>query len=1053
MTSDSTAKSSKNATSEDDRALISQALKTLFPPNSPQRNLAKRIKLLAKTGSVKESPVQESPLDKSNNAFAPCYRAFFDCSDNEVSALGWNGHALPLYPCQLLVRSVQFAFRAESENFSSIEILFGTYARENRCDLKLEIFLGGSIGEHPERVVTFPCDQIINNQFTTFTFPPIPNSKGKWITLRLSSPNADRNNNVAVWGSVVEKNSGLWESLEAQSGQRSLVNFTEHRNDKKSRYEFPAIFLSPKLSELKVAVIYSANLLINSALGASFAEVISGLKKAGVTLRVTAFESGSDILSAASDSDITLFFGVTLDDRIREVVTERRLNNRLTVAVTSDHSLSSLLGEQLLMPLDQDELNYVIKRSDDLRKATDCTISLNLLAKDPSEQILRLVSDFRVKALPKVSVVSSLYRKESELPYFLETLRNQTYRGQIEIVLVDDCSPHNDSRIAREHFEKLKFSDNFSIKIFKNDENLGNCKSRLRGIAASSGEILVIIDADCLLNTTFVAAHVQTHRLNGSDVVIGPLNLESHQTSPPQILNYYSRRKDRVLNDAKLQDLFNRESFLNCVTRNFSIRRSTISEDLFDPDFSYSASLDSGFGWEDVEMGYRLYARGARVSFTEDAYSIHITDDLSLEHPLKPVRSMKNFRRLLEKHPEIARVARRWVNETYRTIYDWNESKRCLRSEDSQPVEQLIRSAHTGPAVIIPPSRRRLRILSYRWHCPHQYELYKLPHDFVLASGVGTKFTDVWNYEERPLRENVRFADIHSIQPDNFDLAILHFDENVLHPENCNGILGSDWGNNFKYFVEHLRLPKIAICHGTPQFYGQYKSSCDPEKLGQIIESSRSALVNYLGNTLVILNSHQAMREWKFNNSKVIWHGFDPTEFPPARYDRGILSLGRSMAERPYYRGLEFFNKVSAELPIELRPSSLQVDGPVIYAKASNEYAKLKFRNYVDAMRDYSIYFNPTLRSPMPRARGEAMLCGLVPVSCQNHDVEQFIIQSENGFYSNSPSEIAEFLKYLAKNPHKIREIGSRARATAMDLFNHDRYLSNWSDVIKGFGF
>ena len=43
-----------------------------------------------------------------------------------------------------------------------------------------------------------------------------------------------------------------------------------------------------------------------------------------------------------------------------------------------------------------------------------------------------------------------------------------------------------------------------------------------------------------------------------------------------------------------------------------------------------------------------------------------------------------------------------------------------------------------------------------------------------------------------------------------------------------------------------------------------------------------------------------------------------------------------------------------------------------------NAYALAKFRRYVDELRRYSVYFNPTLRSPMPRARGEPMMCGVV---------------------------------------------------------------------------
>ncbi|WP_247895533.1 hypothetical protein [Azospirillum sp. TSH58] len=43
---------------------------------------------------------------------------------------------------------------------------------------------------------------------------------------------------------------------------------------------------------------------------------------------------------------------------------------------------------------------------------------------------------------------------------------------------------------------------------------------------------------------------------------------------------------------------------------------------LFDEAFSYSLDANSGFGWEDIEMGYRLYRLGAKISFSRTAVSV-----------------------------------------------------------------------------------------------------------------------------------------------------------------------------------------------------------------------------------------------------------------------------------------------------------------------------------------------------------------------------------------------------------------------------------------------
>ena len=154
------------------------------------------------------------------------------------------------------------------------------------------------------------------------------------------------------------------------------------------------------------------------------------------------------------------------------------------------------------------------------------------------------------------------------------------------------------------------------------------------------------------------------------------------------------------------------------------------------------------------------------------------------------------------------------------------------------------------------------------------------------------------------------------------------------------------------------------------------------------------------------------------------------------------------MLQRPHYRGYFLHEQVFKDFPMEHMPEKLYVrEPPWLYA--GNQYAYAKFRNYVDQVRRYSIYFNPTIRSPMPRERGEAMLCGLVNVSYQNHDVELFIKNGINGFYSSDPGELREYLLHLLKNPEVMKSVGMAGRLLAMDLFNHDRYLMEWESLIS----
>jgi hypothetical protein len=404
---------------------------------------------------------------------------------------------------------------------------------------------------------------------------------------------------------------------------------------------------------------------------------------------------------------------------------------------------------------------------------------------------------------------------------------------------------------------------------------------------------------------------------------------------------------------------------------------------------------------------------------------------------------------LLHKHPEIAHLVPGWTERTFCGIVDWGARAGV---ETSAPAAQALGFLPVGGAPRQLPlvvGSRRLRILTYRWHVPHQYELWKLPVDITVATGCGSPMTEHWELGQRPHPRNASFARFEDIDPRQYDLAIVHFDENVLAPQNTNGVIGPDWGAAFRFFHDNVRLPTIAVCHGTPQFYGQYNFDYDKPDLMQTIEAERVRLVEYLREAHVVCNSYQAHAEWRFHRSSVIWHGFDPTEFPPGTHERGILSpLGPLVLSRPHYRGYFLYQKVFDGCRDELRPETLCVPEPHP-AYTGNAYAVAKFRRYVDEIRRYSVYFNPTLRSPMPRARGEPMMCGVVTVNADNHDVSRFIEQGVDGFYSNDADELREQLRFLVRNPDSAIRMGAAARAKAVQVFHIERYLAQWSELIR----
>lgn len=668
----------------------------------------------------------------------------------------------------------------------------------------------------------------------------------------------------------------------------------------------------------------------------------------------------------------------------------------------------------------------------------------------------KLVALARGPRTPTVAIVSVLYKKADIIGEFIDHVLNQSYPGQIDLVLVNDRSPEEDADRARDRAAKLVRDEvsNRSITVLENAENSGNCQSRLRGLSAADADIYIVIDCDCLISPDFVRAHVFEHARQDVDAVIGPLNIESWDRDAPALVRELAASPARISAEASPQDPIQQDGFVNCITRNFSAKRRVVRrEPLFDLDFGYSAKPGSGFGWEDVEMGYRLYLHRDVIRFTDLAFSVHVSHSSSVDEAGKIAGSFRNFDRLFAKHPEMELVARRWAVDTYGKLLAWADSAGVDPGETKRSLQQRFEGPanwQRGLTQSYRPGAPRLRILTYRWHVPHQYELYKLPHDFTLATNIGENgWINFWGYDQRPLRSNVRLVPADQIDPRDYDVAIIHFDENILAPNLCNNVIPACWGESADWIRSLSGIPKIAICHGTPQFEGQYALNEQPLSVFSIHEDERQRLVRYFGDAgvRVVCNSWQALEEWGFENARVIWHGFDPQEFPQGTHSRHILALAEDR-NRPHYRGAWQHGVVASRLDPGISIETSSHRGAPIERRNTNAFAVRSFRSYVDRIGSFTAYLNTTLRSPMPRSRGEAMMTGVIPVSLANHDVHRFIEPGENGFFSNEPEEVADWLNFVFRNESEARRISARARQTAIDLFNHDRYLSAWTDLI-----
>ena len=107
----------------------------------------------------------------------------------------------------------------------------------------------------------------------------------------------------------------------------------------------------------------------------------------------------------------------------------------------------------------------------------------------------------------KVSIIIPIYKVEFYIERCLESVFNQIYRN-LEIILVDDCSPDKSMDIAKEIIEKSENTNDLSFIFVKHDINKGLSAARNSGTKVATGDYIYYLDSDDEITPTCISTMI-----------------------------------------------------------------------------------------------------------------------------------------------------------------------------------------------------------------------------------------------------------------------------------------------------------------------------------------------------------------------------------------------------------------------------------------------------------------------------------------------------------------------------------------------------------------
>lgn len=117
---------------------------------------------------------------------------------------------------------------------------------------------------------------------------------------------------------------------------------------------------------------------------------------------------------------------------------------------------------------------------------------------------------------PLVTISIPIFKCEKFIIRCLDSVKSQTYKN-IEIILVNDCTPDNSMFLIRNFMEA---NSELNIKIIEHTENSGLSVVRNNGIKAATGDYLFFLDSDDEITPDCIRLLVENAKKTDAQIII-----------------------------------------------------------------------------------------------------------------------------------------------------------------------------------------------------------------------------------------------------------------------------------------------------------------------------------------------------------------------------------------------------------------------------------------------------------------------------------------------------------------------------------------------------
>ena len=273
----------------------------------------------------------------------------------------------------------------------------------------------------------------------------------------------------------------------------------ENKNIKKNKIIYFIIFIFIIIFILCIIYIKNINKINNNINNNNHYNNISYIKHTDINeLKIT--DNIDNVTQIEHENDTSEIINILEDNNIIGNIINESIHQQLSDNITNTKNTplpkKKIRGKFTKMHINNNIIKKIKTEQDylDLCKDKDELEKIHIYYKLCENNILfDDTTIYKQVENPKISIILTLYNRESYIPRVLRSMQNQPMKD-IEMIFIDDCSTDKSVNILENYQKKDK-----RIILIKHDTNKGTLISRNDGIYKAKGEYIMFADSDDLL--------------------------------------------------------------------------------------------------------------------------------------------------------------------------------------------------------------------------------------------------------------------------------------------------------------------------------------------------------------------------------------------------------------------------------------------------------------------------------------------------------------------------------------------------------------------------